>query len=96
MFEEALHTVEKRRKVKDKGEREIYTQLNADFQRIARRNKKTILSQQCKKTEGNNRMGKTRDIIKKIRQTKEIFHAKMGTVKTRKSKDLAEAEEIKK
>ena len=87
--------MEKRRKVKDKGEREIYTQLNADFQRIARRNKKTILSQQCKKTEGNNRMGKTRDIIKKIRQTKEIFHAKMGTIKDRNDKDSTETEEIK-
>ena len=71
--------MEKRRKVKDKGEREIYTQLNADFQRMARRNKQTILSQQCKEIEGDNRMGKTRDIIKKIRQTKETFHAKMST-----------------
>ena len=83
--------------MKDKGEREIYTQLNADFQRIARRNKKTILSQQCKEIEENNRMGKTtRDIVKKIRQTKETFHAKMGTVRNIKSKDLAEADEIKK
>ena len=96
MSEEVLHIVEKRRKVKDKGEREIYTQLNADFQRMARRNKQTVLSQQCKEIEGDNRMGKTRDIIKKIRQTKETFHAKMSTIKNRKNKDLAEAEEIKK
>ena len=73
---------------------ERYNQLNAEFQRIARRNKKTFLSKQCKEIEGNNRMGKTRDLFKKIRDTKGTFHAKMGTIKDRSSKDLIEAEEI--
>ena len=102
LSEEALQIAEKRRKVKGKGERERYTQLNAEFQRIARRNEKAFLSEQCKEAEENNRMGKTRDLFKKIREKKKIrdtkgtFHAKMGTIKDRKGKDLTEAEEIKK
>ena len=79
-----------------KGEKERYTHLNAEFQRIARREKKAFLSDQCKEIEENNRMGKTRDLFKKIRDTKRIFHAKMGTIKNRKSRDLMEAEDIKK
>ena len=81
--------------MKGKGERERYIQLNAEFQRIARREKKAFLSEQCKEIEENNRMGKTRD-LKKIGDTKGIFHAKMGTNKDRNSKDLTEAEDIKK
>ena len=81
MSEVALQTDEKRRKVKGKGEKERYTQLNAEFQRIARRDK-AFLSDQCKEIEENNRMGKTRDLFKKIRDTKRIIHAKMGTIKT--------------
>ena len=79
MFEEVLQIVEKRREEKGKGEMERYTQLNAEFQRIVRRDKKAFLSEQCKEIEGNNRMGKTRDLFKKIRDTKGTFHAKMGT-----------------
>ena len=92
MSEEALQIAEERRKMKSKGERERYTQLNAEFQRIARRDKKAFLSDQCKEIEENNRMGKTRDIFKKIRDTKGIFHAKMGTIKDRNDRDLTEAE----
>ena len=83
MSEEALQTVEKRREVKGKGEKERYTHLNAEFQRIARRDKKTFLSDQCKEIEENNRMEKTRDLFKKIRDTKGTFHVKMGTIKDR-------------
>ena len=86
----------KRREVKGKGEKERYTHLNAEFQRIARRDKKAFLSDQCKEIEENNRMGKTRDLFKKIRDTKGTFYAKMGTVKNRNSMDLTEAEDIKK
>ena len=86
----------KRKEVKSKGEKERYTHLNAEFQRIARRDKKAFLSNQCKKIEENNRMGKTRDLIKKIRDTKGTFHAIMGSIKNRNGMDLTEAEEIKK
>ena len=96
MSEEALQIAEKRRETKGKGEKEKYTHLNAEFQKIARRDKKAILSDQCKETEENNRMGKTRDLFKKIRDTKGIFHAKMGTIKNRNGMDLTEAEDIKK
>ena len=82
--------------MKGKGEKERYTHQNAEFQRLARRDKKAFLSDQCKEMEENNRIGKTRDLFKKIRDTKGIFHAKMGTIKDRNSKDLAEAKEIKK
>ena len=82
--------------MKGKEERERYSQLNAEFQRIARQDEKAFFSEKCKEIEENNRMGKTRDLIKKIRYTKEIFHAKMGIIKDRNSKDLAEAKEIKK
>ena len=82
--------------MKSKGEKERYTHLNAEFQRTARREKKTFLSDQCKEIEENNRMGKTRDLFKKIRHTKGIFHAKMGSVKDRNGMDLIEAEDIKK
>ena len=82
----------KRREAKSKGEKERYTHLNADFQRIARRHKKDFLSDQCKETEENNRMGKTRDLFKKIRDTKGTFHAKMGTIKGRNGMGLTEAE----
>ena len=85
----------KRRKVKSKREKERYTHLTAEFQRIARRDKKAFLSDQCKET-GENRMGKTRDLFKKIRETKGTFHAKMGTIKDRNGRDLTEAEDIKK
>ena len=95
MSEEALQITEKRREVKGKGERERYTQLNAEFQRIARRDKKAFLSEQCKEIEENNRMGKTRDLFKKIRDTKGKFHAKMGSIKDRNGMDLIEAEDIK-
>ena len=81
LSEEALQTAEKRREVKSKGEKERYTHLNAEFQRIARRDKKVFLSDQCKETEENNRMGKTRDLFKKVRDTKGKFHAKMGSIK---------------
>ena len=85
-----------RREAKGKGEKERYIRLNAEFQRIARRDKKAVLSDQCQKKEQNNRMGKTRDLFKKIRDTKEAFHAKMGTIKERNGMDLTEAEDIKK
>ena len=86
--EEALKIAEKRREAKGKGEKERYTHLNAEFQRIARRDNKTFLSDQCKEIEENNRMEKTRDCFKKIRDTKGTFHAKMGTIKERNSMDL--------
>ena len=86
----------KRREVKSKGEKEKYTHLNAVFQRIARRDKKAFLSYQCKEMKENNRMGKTRDLFKKIRDTKGIFYAKMGSIKDRNGRDLTEAEYIKK
>ena len=86
----------KRREEKSKGETERYKHLNAEFQRRARRDKKAFLSDQCKETEENNRMGKTRDLFKKIRDTKGIFHAKMGIIKDRNGMDLREAEDIKK
>ena len=87
---------EKRREAKGKGEKERYTHLNAEFQRIARINKKAFLSDQRKEIEENNRMGKTRDLFKKIRDTKGIFHATMGSIKDRNCMDLTEAEDIKK
>ena len=96
LSEEALQIVVKRREVKGKGEEERYTHLNAEFQRIARRDKKAILSDQCKEIEQNNRMGKTRDLFKKISDTKGTFHAKMGSIKDRNGRDLKEAEDIKK
>ena len=96
MSEEALQIAVKRREAKSKGEKERYTHLNAEFQRIARRDKNAFLSDRCKEIEENNRMGKTRDLIKKIRDTKGIFHAKMGLVKDRNGMDLTEAEDIKK
>ena len=86
----------KRREAKGKGEKERYTHLNAEFQRIARRDKKAFLSNQCKDIEENNRMGKTRDLFKKIRDTKGTFHAKMGTIKDKNGMDLTEREDIKK
>ena len=92
---EALQIAVKKRGVKSKGENERYTHLNAEFQRIARRDKKAFLSDQCKEKEENNRMAKTRDLLKKIRATKGIFHAKMGSIKDRNCRDLTE-EDIKK
>ena len=92
----ALQIAVNRRELKRKGEKERYTHLNADFQRIARRDKKDFLSAQCKEIEKNNKMGKTRDLFKKIRDTKGTFHAKMGSIKDRNCMDLTEAEEIKK
>jgi len=86
----------KRREEKSKGEKERYSRLNAELQRIARRGKKAFLSDQCKEIEENNRMGKTRDLFKKIRYTKGTFYAKMGTIKDRNSMDLTETEDIKK
>ena len=86
----------KRREVKSNGEKERYTHLNAEFQRIARRDKKAFFSDQCKEIEEKNGMGKTRDLFKKIRDTKGIFHAKMGSIKDRNAMDLTEAEDIKK
>ena len=94
--EDTLQIAVKRRKVKGKGEKERYTHLNAEFQRIARRDKKAFLSDQCKEIEESNRMGKTRDLFKKIRDTKGIFHAKMGSIKDRNGRDLRETEDIKK
>ena len=85
-----------KRRAKGKGEKESYTLLNAEFQRIARRDKKAFLSDQCTEIEENNRMGKTRDLFKKIKDTKRTFHTKMGTIKDRNSMDLTEAEDIKK
>ena len=96
MSEEALQTAMKRREVKGKGEKERYTHLNAKFQRIARRDKKAFLSDQSKEIEGNNRMGKASDLFKKMRDTKGIFHANMGTIKDRNGMHLTEAEDIKK
>ena len=96
LSEEALQIAVKRREAKSKGEKERYSHLNAEFQRIARRDKKDFLSNQCKEIEDNNRMGKTRDLFKKIRDTKGIFHAKMGSIKGRNVMDLTEAEDIKK
>ena len=88
LFEEALQIAVKRREVKSKGEKERYKHLNAEFQRIARREKKAFLSDQCKEIEENNRMGKTRDLFKKIRDTKGTFHAKMGSIKDINGRDL--------
>ena len=99
LSKEAFQIAEKRRETKGKGEKERYIHSNAKFQRIAgreKKDKKAFLSDQCKQTEENNRMGKTRDLFKKIRDTKGLFHAKMGTVKDRNSMDLIEAEDIKK
>ena len=96
LSEEALQTAVKRREAKSKGEKERYTQLNAEFQRIARRDKKAFLSDQCKEIEENNRLVKTRDLFKTIRYTKGTFHAKMGSIKDRNGLDLTEAEDIKK
>ena len=96
MPEEALQIALKRRETKGKGEKERYTHLNAESQRIARRDKKAFLSDQYKKIQENNRMGKTRNPFKKIRDTKGTFQAKMGTIKDRNSMDLTEAEDIKK
>jgi len=95
LSEEALQIAVKRREAEGKGEKERYKHLNAEFQRIARRDKKAFLSDQCKETEENNRMGKTRDLFKKIRDTKGTFHAKMGTIKDRNFMALTEAEAIK-
>ena len=95
LSEEALQLAVKRREAKSKVEKERYTHLNAEFQRIARRDKKTFLSDQCKEIEENNRMGKTRDLFKKIRDTKGTFHTKMGSIKDRNDMDLTEAEDIK-
>ena len=96
MSEEALHIAEKRRESKGKGEKERYTYLNEEYQRIAKRDKKAFLSDQSKEIEENNRMGKTRDLCKKIRDTKGTCHAKMGTIKDRNGMDLTEAEDNKK
>ena len=93
LSEEVLQIVEKRRETKGKGEKERYTHLNAEFQRIARRDKKSFLGDQCKEIEENNRMGKTRDLVKKIRDTKGTFHAKIGSIKDRNCMDLTEAAE---
>ena len=96
MSEEALQIAVKRREVKGKGEKETYIHLNAEFQRIARKDKKAFFSYQCKEIGGKNIMGKTRDLFKKIRDTKGPFHAKMGLIKDRNGLDLTEAEDIKK
>ena len=93
---EALQIAVKRREAKSKGEKERYKHLNAEFQRIARRDKKAFFSDECKEIEENNRMGKTRDLFKKIRDTKGIFHAKMGSIKDKNGRDLTEAEDSKK
>ena len=95
LSEEALQIVVKRREAKSKGEKKRYKHLNAEFQRKARRDKKAFLSEQCKEIEENNRMRKTRDPFKKIRDTKGTFHAKMGSIKDRNGMDLTEAEDIK-
>ena len=91
---EALQIAVKRREGKSNGDKEQYKHLNAEFQRIARRDKKALLSDQCKEIEENNRMGKTRNLFKKIRDTKGTFHAKMGSIKDRNGRDLTEAEDI--
>ena len=96
MSDKALQIAEKRREAKGKEEKERHTHQNAEFQRIAKRDKKAFLSDQCKEIEENNRMGKTRHLFKKIRDTKGTFHAKMGSVKDRNGMDLTEAEDIKK
>ena len=96
LFSQALQIAVKRREVKSKGEKERYTHLNAEFQRIARRDKKAFLNDQCKEIEENNKMGKTRHLFKKIRDTKGTFHAKMGSIKDRNGMDLTEAEDMKK
>ena len=96
LFEEALQIAMKRREVKSKGEKKRYTHLNAEFQSISRRDKGAFLSNQCKELEENNRMGKTRDLFKKIRDTEGTWHAKMGSIKDRNGRDLTEAEDIKK
>ena len=96
MSEESLEIAEKRREVKGKTEKERYIHLNAEFQRMARRDKKAFFNDQCKDIEENNRMGKTRDLFKKIGDTKETLHAKMGTIKDRNGMDLTKAEGIKK
>ena len=95
LFKEALEIAVKRREAKGKGEEERYSHLNAEFQRIARTDKKAFLSDQCKEKEENNRMGKSRDLFKEIRNTKGTFHAKMSTIKDRNGMDLKEAEDIK-
>ena len=94
LSEVALQIAEKRREARGKGEKDRYTHLNAEFQRIAGRDKKAFLSDQCKEIEENHRMGKTRDLFKKIRDTKGLFHAKMGTIKDRNGMDLTEGEEV--
>ena len=94
LSEEALQTAEKRGEAKGKGEKERYTHLNAEFQRIARRDKKAFLSNQCKAIEETNRMGNTKDLFKKMRDTKGRFHTKMGSIKDRNGMDLTEAEDI--
>ena len=96
MSEEGLHIAEKKREAKGKVEKKRYTHLNAEFQRIARRDKKAFLSDQCKEIKENNRVGKTRQLFKKITDTKGIFHAKMGSIKDKNGMDLTEAEDIKK
>ena len=96
LSKEALQIAVKRREATSKGEKERYTHLNAEIQRIARRDKKAFLSDQCKEIEENNRMAKTRDLFKKIRDTKGTFHAKMGLIKDRNGMDLTKAEDIKK
>ena len=96
MSEEALKITEKRREAKGKGEKEKYTHVNAEFQRIVKRDKKAFLSDRCKEIEENNGMGKTKDLFQKIRDTKGTFHAKMGTIKDKNGMDLTEAEDIKK
>ena len=96
LSEEPLQIAEKRRDAKGKGEKERYTHLNSEFQRIARRDKTAFLSDQCKEIEENNRMGNTRDLFKKVRDTKRIFYAKMCSIKDRNGMDLTEAEDIKK
>ena len=96
LSEEALQIAVKRREVKSKGEKERYTHLNAEFQRMARKDKKGFLSDQCKEIEENNRMGNIRDLFKKIRATKGTFHAKMGSIKDRNGMDLTEAEDVQK
>ena len=96
LFGEALQIAVKKREAKNKGEKERYKHLNAEFQRIARRDKKAFFNDQCKEIEENNRMGKTRDLFKQIRDLKGTFHAKMGLIKDRNGMDLTEAEDIKK
>ena len=96
LSEEALQKAMKRREAKSKGVKERYTHLNAEFQRIARRDKKAFLGNQCKEIEENNRMGKTRELLKKIRYTKGTYHAKMGSIKDKNGRKLTEAEDIKK